>query len=191
MATTQTAQPMTDRSGFQRDLLVAIRDNPGASGRALGKQLEQHYGDVTNARLYQNLSTLVEAGFASKRPADDRSDAYRLTEDGRAALDADHAWRDDKPGTVYTTSLENGPERLGNFVFENLDDAAECLVEMVQLKYGLDIDIDVSDPESGVWKWEHDEKDFAVYIFEKELTESADERLSYFRENYTTSEAEA
>jgi len=94
MATTQTASPMVDRSAFQRDLLVAIRDDPGASGRSLGQQLEQHYDSVTNPRLYQNLSELEAAGLVNKTASDDRSNAYRLTNDGRDALDADLTWRD-------------------------------------------------------------------------------------------------
>jgi len=84
--TTQSTEPMTDQSALQRDLLVAIRDDPGASGRALGLQLEQHYENITNPTLYQTLSELVTAGLVDKTSTDERSNAYELTDDGRDAL---------------------------------------------------------------------------------------------------------
>jgi len=88
-------------------------------------------------------------------------------------------------GTVYTTVIEYGDISLGAFVFTDLDEAAECMVEMTRLKWGKDITIDVSDRSCSLWKYEHDGNGhFGVYIREKELAESAEEKLEYFREEY-------
>ncbi|WP_245180940.1 helix-turn-helix transcriptional regulator [Haloarcula amylovorans] len=95
---TQSGEPMTGQSGFQRDLLVEIRDQPGSCGLDLKDELKAFYENVSNARLYQNLSSLVEDGLVEKEAADKRSDAYRLTNAGRQAIEDDLAYRDQERG---------------------------------------------------------------------------------------------
>ncbi|MBX0326071.1 PadR family transcriptional regulator [Halomicroarcula sp. F13] len=78
-------------SGFQRDLLQAIaalttRDE-APYGLGLKTYLEDHYDDpINHSRMYQNLDKLVEAGLITREPLNDRTNAYRLTEDGWSLL---------------------------------------------------------------------------------------------------------
>ncbi|WP_018259314.1 PadR family transcriptional regulator [Halomicrobium katesii] len=86
-----------DRTGFQRDLLHAIAaldaDDELPYGLAIRAWLGERYSDpVNHSRLYQNLNTLEEAGLIETEAVDDRTNAYRLTDAGRGAIDT-HADR--------------------------------------------------------------------------------------------------
>ncbi|WP_018259316.1 PadR family transcriptional regulator [Halomicrobium katesii] len=77
-----------DRTGFQRDLLHAVAaldaDDELPYGLALKEWLSERYSDpVNHSRLYQNLNALEEAGLVETAAADGRTNAYRLTEEGR------------------------------------------------------------------------------------------------------------
>jgi DNA-binding PadR family transcriptional regulator len=82
-----------DRTGFQRDLLHAIavltdRDEL-PYGLAIKEWLDERYtGPVNHSRLYQNLDALAADGLIETEAVDDRTNAYRLTDAGRNALEA-------------------------------------------------------------------------------------------------------
>ncbi|MBO4249475.1 helix-turn-helix transcriptional regulator [Halomicrobium sp. IBSBa] len=77
-------------SAFQRDLLTAIAavdDEP--YGLALKEYLDERYPDsINHSRLYQNLDRLADAGLVTidRHALDKRTNAYRLTDDGRRQL---------------------------------------------------------------------------------------------------------
>jgi DNA-binding PadR family transcriptional regulator len=75
-------------TGFQRDVLEAIAAVEGEPyGLALKDYLDQWYPEpIHHSRLYQNLDQLVERGLVERDAIDDRTNAYRLTADGRGLL---------------------------------------------------------------------------------------------------------
>ncbi|WP_254274637.1 PadR family transcriptional regulator [Haloarcula marina] len=77
-----------DLTGFQRDLLeasAAVDDEP--YGLALKDYLDDRYADpINHSRLYQNLNQLAEEGLLTPDPIDERTNAYRLTDQGRSVL---------------------------------------------------------------------------------------------------------
>jgi len=77
-----------DLTGFQRDLLVAVRDRPGR-GSDIKRELEAAQGrELNNGRVYPNLRRLVERGFVEKdtHAENDRSHRFELTPRGHSAL---------------------------------------------------------------------------------------------------------
>lgn len=91
MATKQaTPQPMTDVSGFRRDVLRAIEVIESAdelsSGSNIGRFLEEHYASVDNGRIYPALTSLVDAGLIERSEVDGRTNQYELTTEGREQL---------------------------------------------------------------------------------------------------------
>ena len=95
IATNQTADPLTDLTGFQRDLLTAIaRHDDAPHGLAIKEMLEDRYeGEVHHGRLYPNLDALVTKGLVEKSERDRRTNEYTLTSRGRRELEADTQWR--------------------------------------------------------------------------------------------------
>lgn len=75
----------TELTRFQLHLLATVAETP-AQGTAIQTQLERHYGSLGHARVYQNLDSLVEAGYIEKRPLDGRTNQYRLTDAGHDSL---------------------------------------------------------------------------------------------------------
>ena len=100
--------PLTDLTGFKRDILVAIesleatgpnRDLAGVmgyeepTGQCILNRLEQTGYDVVNhGRLYPNLSDLAELGLVEKQAQDERTNAYTLTAEGQEALEGYRAY---------------------------------------------------------------------------------------------------
>ncbi|WP_153952816.1 PadR family transcriptional regulator [Halosegnis longus] len=80
-----TAPADTELTRFQLHLLATVADTP-AKGTAIQTQLETQYGSLGHARIYQNLDSLVEAGYVEKRPLDGRTNQYRLTDAGHEIL---------------------------------------------------------------------------------------------------------
>lgn len=100
MSTTQladdeelSANPLTEYTGFQRDLLVAIADlegehDDGISGQDVRCEVESvGYGDINHGRLYPNLDILVEGNLVAKGEIDRRTNSYELSALGEIALD--------------------------------------------------------------------------------------------------------
>lgn len=79
-------------TGFQRDLLLVISGMDRPSGQDVKTELESQLGDITHARLYPNLDTLVEEGFVEKGAIDRRTNSYSLTESGYEALREYQRW---------------------------------------------------------------------------------------------------
>jgi predicted transcriptional regulator len=81
-------------TAFQRDLLVAVvdcdrtHDGP-VTGLVVMDRVEELRAEPTNhGRLYPNLDALDEAGLVAKTSVDGRSNEYRPTDRGVAALEA-------------------------------------------------------------------------------------------------------
>lgn len=88
-------QPLSDMTGFQRDVLFVIAhlngENP--NGVRIRRELREAYSDeINHGRLYQNLRELVNEGFVEKRPVDGRTNAYRVSTVTREYLQAHAAW---------------------------------------------------------------------------------------------------
>lgn len=81
-----------DLTGFQRDLLLVVSGMERPSGQDVKTELERQLGDITHARLYPNLDTLVEEGFVEKGEIDRRTNSYSLTESGFEALREYQRW---------------------------------------------------------------------------------------------------
>lgn len=103
---------MQELTAFQRDLLYVIADLDRPYGLGIKRELESYYGsDVNHGRLYPNLDELVEAGFLQKEALDDRTNAYRLTEEGSALIDRRREWEDDKLADETTpVTAEDGDD---------------------------------------------------------------------------------
>ena len=97
----------TELTGFQRALLVIKRlSGDWTNGVAVRQYLEQyHDSEINHGRLYQNLRELINEGYVEKRPLDERTNMYRLTETGRAWVSVYRGWvadcfRDDETATT-------------------------------------------------------------------------------------------
>jgi PadR family transcriptional regulator PadR len=89
-------------TGFQRDLLVVLCGFDEPKGLTVQRELADYYGtDVSPARVYQNLDSLVEDGLVEKGTRDSRTNYYHITESGRALLGDCVDWK-----RKYTESLE-------------------------------------------------------------------------------------
>lgn len=99
---TQGPRPFGDEiTGFQTQLLVVVSDLTGASGADISRRLGAEFGKRIDAgRFYPTMDALVEEGLVHKgtREGNDRSNAYSLTDEGRARLQAHIVWE-----------LQNGP----------------------------------------------------------------------------------
>jgi hypothetical protein len=79
-------------TGFQRDVLVAVRRCDDASGVTSGQRVKAaleatgEYDSVQAGRLYPNLDTLDDRGLIAVGYHDGRTKTYRTTDEGRAAL---------------------------------------------------------------------------------------------------------
>lgn len=79
-------------SAFQRDLLIVIAGERH-SGLEIKRVLDaDRYERINHGRLYSNLNGLVDDGLVNKGSRDARTNEYRLTDDGRAALDEQLEW---------------------------------------------------------------------------------------------------
>lgn len=74
---------MADQTAFQYELL-AVLDSEGPI-HGLGAK-EELPGDVNHPTLYTNLDALVADGLVEKSQRDKRTNEYKLTHEGREAL---------------------------------------------------------------------------------------------------------
>lgn len=84
----ETTLTWTALTGFERDLLQAAaaleHDGEPTSGVTLRRYLERNgYEAVSHGRVYQNLSSLEDAGALERLPVDGRTFHYRPTDRGR------------------------------------------------------------------------------------------------------------
>jgi DNA-binding MarR family transcriptional regulator len=95
-----TTNPLTDLTGFQRDLLVAINgvEENGSpregynyeepTGQCIRVQAElDGYDDINHGQLYPNLDTLKDKGLIEKVEVDRRTNGYKLSVRGKQALE--------------------------------------------------------------------------------------------------------
>jgi hypothetical protein len=84
--------PLTKLTGFQRDVLLAIRfielkQEKEAVGLRIRDFLTEQYGDdVYQGRLYPNLDTLYEKNFIDKKIWDKNTKRYILTKKAKQGL---------------------------------------------------------------------------------------------------------
>ncbi|MFB6112981.1 MAG: PadR family transcriptional regulator [Halodesulfurarchaeum sp.] len=84
---------MDDLTGFQRDLLIVIAGLDEPNGLEIKDEIEEYYESTINhGRLYPNLDALVEGGLVEKRQQDERTNAYRLSDDGWETLESRREW---------------------------------------------------------------------------------------------------
>jgi len=84
---------MFDLTGFQRDLLYVIAGLDEPQGTAIGNELDDVHGpEINPGQLYPNLDKLADEGFVDKQAADERTNAYSLTEQGWQVLEERHNW---------------------------------------------------------------------------------------------------
>lgn len=82
-------------SAFQRDVLfVVAREAPCKGVTALGGVERAQGRDVNHGQIYQALDRLADVGLVEKgqHPDDGRTNAYRLTDAGRRAVEKRAAW---------------------------------------------------------------------------------------------------
>ena len=77
-----------DLTGFKRSLLRVLAELDAPNGLELEAALKAAYPNLTHARVYQNLDQLADQGLIIKSSVTDRENAYRLTDDGEAHLQA-------------------------------------------------------------------------------------------------------
>ena len=84
---------MDDLTGFQRDLLIVIAGLDDPNGLEIKEEIEEYYeSPINHGRLYPNLDTLVEEQLVEKTQQDERTNAYRLTDEGWDLLEARRDW---------------------------------------------------------------------------------------------------
>ncbi len=113
-------------TGFRRDCLQAIAAvDEEPYGLALKAWLDERYEtDIGHSRLYQNLDRLVEDGLVTREPIDDRTNAYRLTDAGRAVLRAQARDLADVTDDAPLVT-DGGEDEQVPAVFQTYEDGAE------------------------------------------------------------------
>lgn len=89
------ACPLTELTGFQRDLLFAVVQitDRRATGVAIKTELEKYYDEeINHGRFYQNLRELTTQGFIEKQPIDGRTNVHWLTNNTHERLESHHQW---------------------------------------------------------------------------------------------------
>lgn len=82
-------------TGFQRDLLFVLAGMEDPSGQEIRTELERSQDrDVTHARLYANLDSLVDAGLVEKGRKDGRTNRYATTEEGSRVVRTRYEWEE-------------------------------------------------------------------------------------------------
>ncbi|SEO98376.1 Transcriptional regulator PadR-like family protein [Halogranum amylolyticum] len=80
-------------TGFQRDLLYVIANLEKPSGQAVKEAYENSVeNEISDARLYPNLDTLVNEGLLQKGDLDRRTNYYTITDEGLRALETRRTW---------------------------------------------------------------------------------------------------
>ena len=110
----ETDNVVRDLTAFQQNILVILAEEP-MYGLAIKSHLETYYGtEVNHGRLYPNLDDLVEMGLVEKSELDKRTNQYKLTDDGHAALLDQFDWMFSK----FVTDDERAGE-LGDLIDAN------------------------------------------------------------------------
>jgi DNA-binding PadR family transcriptional regulator len=78
---------------FQKNILNVLVGEP-KYGVEVKKALEEYYGEeINHGRLYPNLDKLADRGYVDKLSLDDRKNEYAVTDEARAEIRDEIAWR--------------------------------------------------------------------------------------------------
>jgi len=84
---------MEELTEFQKNIVNVLMSGD-KYGLAIKSELEEYYDDeVSHGRLYPNLDRLVNSDYVEKRPRDERTNEYRLTEEAREEMREEMKWR--------------------------------------------------------------------------------------------------
>lgn len=84
---------MEELTEFQKNI-VNVLVGGDKYGLAIKRELEEYYdGEVSHGRLYPNLDRLVNSNYVEKRPRDERTNEYGLTEEAREEIREEMEWR--------------------------------------------------------------------------------------------------
>ena len=86
---------MVELTAFQYTLLQAADELVEPSGQDIRRYVNSspfHGSDMNHARLYPNLNTVVDAGLVEKGEHDRRTNYYKITDDGKDALETRAAY---------------------------------------------------------------------------------------------------
>lgn len=84
---------MEELTEFQKNI-VNVLVGGDKYGLAIKRELEEYYDDeVSHGRLYPNLDRLVNSDYVEKKPRDERTNEYRLTEEAREEIREEMEWR--------------------------------------------------------------------------------------------------
>lgn len=105
--TSTLTENMNDLTGFQRDLLWAVRGLEEPHGLAIKEELEEYYNtDVHHGRLYPNLDALVDKGLVKKGQLDKRTNKYEATDRGYRELEARREWENEYVGDLNSVKTQ-------------------------------------------------------------------------------------
>lgn len=89
---------MENLTAFQRDCLYVIAGLGNPKGTAILDELDDYYElEVHHGRLYPSLDDLVDSGLVVKGKKDDRTNEYRLTDEGVQILEGRRGWEGELP----------------------------------------------------------------------------------------------
>ena len=84
---------MEELTEFQKNI-VNVLVGGDKYGLAIKSELEEYYEDeVSHGRLYPNLDRLVNSDYIEKRPRDERTNEYGLTDEAREQIREEMEWR--------------------------------------------------------------------------------------------------
>jgi len=84
---------MEELTEFQKNI-VNVLVGGDKYGLAIKSELEEYYDDeVSHGRLYPNLDRLVNSDYIEKRPRDERTNEYGLTDEAREKIREEMEWR--------------------------------------------------------------------------------------------------
>lgn len=85
--------PLSDLTGFQRDLLVVIGSIGSTHGLGIKTAMDPVYDiDMSSGRIYSNLDQLRQKGLIEKSKVDGRTKSYEITQRGQRELAAYQEW---------------------------------------------------------------------------------------------------
>ncbi|MDZ7687822.1 MAG: helix-turn-helix transcriptional regulator [Halobacteriales archaeon] len=84
---------MEELTEFQKNI-VNVLVGGDKYGLAIKRELEEYYdSEVSHGRLYPNLDRLVNSNYIEKRPRDERTNEYCLTDEAREEIREEMEWR--------------------------------------------------------------------------------------------------
>lgn len=86
-------ESLHEKSGLERDILVALGGLGEPNGRQLRDEVEQVLDrELQTAHVYERLGEFTEEGLVEKEAKDARENIYRLTPEGRRRVQEYGQW---------------------------------------------------------------------------------------------------